>query len=183
MATDLKEVLSKYVPEHVLDDVAAEVQEAATPDSFRKELGELGAKAKEADALRDELESIKSAPKRKEALKRVGVEYDKQPKYGQKTLDAIPHDKLDDLQYVANFVKEEGFEATLQTEEKPGEKSGAERITDFTTSAGNGAPVQTSDEAKEQAFYADVEKVPDGDKNAMREVLIKHGRFDPSKQG
>jgi vacuolar-type H+-ATPase subunit I/STV1 len=175
MATDLREVLAKY---GLNEDAMAEIEEAATPDTFRSQLAELGAKAKRADELESRLSSIESAPKRKEALKRVGVDYDAQPKYGRKTLDAIPADRLDDLDFVANYVKEEGFEATLAPEQQTGERSGAEQIVDFTSNAGTGAPVRTGQQAADEAFYADLDRVPDGDKEAIREVLMKHGRLE-----
>lgn len=181
MADQLQEVLSKYVPAGVLEAVAEEVREAATPDSFRKELGELGAKAKEADSLRSELESIKSAPKRKEALQRVGINYDAEKKYGQEILDSIPHDKLDDLDFVAQFVQEKGFDADL-SQVTPQPQSEAERITQATVDLGTGTPANVSKDARQQEFLDALDKVPDGDKNAMNEVLAKFG-MSPATEG
>ena len=133
---------------------------------------------------RDELATFKAqvetAPKRKEALKRVGIDYDAQPKYGQKTLDALPADKLDDLDFVAKYVTDEGFAATLQPEQQTGEKSGAEAITDTLTQFGSGQPVRVGAEAAEADFLADLDKVPDGDKEALTEVLKKHNRHQQS---
>lgn len=178
MADGLREVLAKY---GLSEDAQAEIEEAATPDTFRSQLAELGAKAKKADELEARLASIESAPKRKEALKRVGIDYDAQPKYGQKTLDAIPHDKLDDLDFIANYVKEEGFEATLQPDEETPDRSGADQITDALTEMGTGAPVRPASQQADDDFYRDLDAIPDGDREAMREVLAKHGRLAPSE--
>lgn len=175
MADGLRQVLAKY---GLNEDAMAEIEEAATPDTFRSQLAELGAKAKRADELESRLSSIESAPKRKEALARVGIDYDAVPKYGQKALDALPVEHLEDLNKVAQYVSEQGFEANLQTDEAPREVSGAEAITNFMTQAGTGAPVRTGQAASEAAFYADLDKVPDGDKEGIRAVLAAHGRLE-----
>lgn len=176
---DIKEVLSQYVPASVLDQAVEEVTGTEiAPDWFRQQAAELGGAAKERDELKARLESIESAPKRKEALKRVGIDYDAQPRYGQKTLDAIPADKLDDLDFIANFVKEEGFPATVQPQQQQGDRSGAEQIVAFTTDAGTGAPLQTG---SDDDFYRELDAVPDGDKVATRAVLEKYGKVQPSE--
>lgn len=181
MAEDLREVLGRFVPQAVLDDAVEALKETdIAPEWWRSEMAKVAPDAKEAKELRAELESIRSAPKRKEALKRVGVDYDAVPLYGQKTLDALPADKLDDLDFVAQFVKEEGFEATLSPEQEVQERSGAEEMTHQQTSMGNGQPVRTGQQAADEAFYADLDAVPDGDKEGVRKVLEKHGRLAPT---
>lgn len=135
---------------------------------------------------RDELAAFKAhvetAPKRKEALQRVGIDYDALPKYGQKALDAIPTEDLDNLEKVAGFVSELGFEANLTTEQQAQVQTGAEQITQATVALGTGGSVATSKDAKQQAFLADLDSIPDGDKNAMAEVLAKHG-MGPQSEG
>lgn len=137
MGTDLREFLSKH---GLRDDVIEEAVEMAAPEFYRSEIAKVGAKAKKADELENELTSIRSAPKRKEALKRVGIDYDAVPKYGQDTLDSLPHDKLDDLDFVADFVKQKGFEAKVQSEEQTRERTGAEQVAEFASTAGQGPP-------------------------------------------
>lgn len=153
MAEDIREVLSRYVPASVLDEAVDAVKETEiAPEWYRNDIAKVGAEAKEAQQLRAKLESIESAPKRKEALSRVGIDYDAVPKYGQKALDGIPAKDLEDLEKVAQYVQEQGFEANLQAEQKPREKSGAEDITDFMTNVGSGTPTtETYEEAVAKA--------------------------------
>lgn len=150
MAEDIRTVLSKYVPSAVLDQAVEEVSGTdIAPEWFRQEVAKLGGAAKERDELKARLESIESAPKRKEALRRVGIDYDQVPKYGQKALDEIPTDDLDDLEKVAKFVSEQGFEAKVTPDESSQGGSGAEQITDFLTNQGTGSPAT---ETYEQAM-------------------------------
>lgn len=182
MADGLREALSKFVPESVLDQAVDAVKTTeVAPEWYRKDIAEVGAKAKKADELEARLNSIESAPKRKEALKRVGIDYDAVPKYGQEALDSLPADKLDDLDYVAKYVNEKGFEADL-SQQQPQPTSEAERITQATVDLGTGAPVRISQDARQQEFLAELDKVPDGDKNAMNEVLSKYG-MTPATEG
>ena len=181
MATDIKEVLSRFVPAKDLEEAVEAIRDTdIAPEWFRQEAAKLGADAKEAAALRARLESIESAPKRKEALKRVGIDYDAVPKYGQKALDDLPVEDLEDLTKVAQYVQEQGFEANLQTEDEARDKSGAESITDFTSSAGEGTPVRTSQQSKDEEFHRELEAAPD--KEAARAVLAKHGRLATDNQ-
>lgn len=147
MADGLREVLGKY---GLSDDAMAEIEEAATPDTFRSQLAELGAKAKKADDLEAELTSIKSAPKRQEAYQRVGLKTDL-PKYARDWLDQnIPLDKLDDLEFIASKVKEGGYEVDL-SQQQPGEKSPAERINEGIAGMGATPPAPEGYEAAVQA--------------------------------
>lgn len=174
MATDLKEVLGKYVPAAVLDEAVEEVSQTdIAPDWYRKQAAEMGGAAKERDDLRSRLESIESAPRRKEALKRVGIDYDAVPKYGQKALDGLPADDLDNLEKVAQFVQEQGFEANLTNEQTP-PQSGAERITAATIEMGNGTP--TTETYEEAVAKADSEKDLDA-------VYARFGKPVPERQG
>lgn len=159
------------------DEVLTQEQhdELADLSAAKEAIKEFNEVKRERDELAAFKQQVETSPKRKEALKRVGVDYDAVPKYGQKALDAIPSEDLDDLEKLAGHVQAEGFEATIQAEEE-GAKSGAEVITDFATST-TGTPVRTSKEASEQAFLADLDTVPDGDKQSLREVLAKHGRL------
>lgn len=149
MAEDIRSVLSKYVGPEVLDRVVDEVTSTEiAPDWFRKQAAELGGAAKERDDLKARLESIESAPKRKEALKRVGIDYDAVPKYGQKALDEIPAEDLDNLEKVAQYVQEQGFDAKVQAEQEGGEKPGSQQVTEFLTNQGAGTPgTETYEEA------------------------------------
>lgn len=178
MANELREYLDKLGLKEEAIDKAVEL---ATPENTRKDLGELGGKVKTLEAELAELRPLKEAPKRMEALKRVGIDYEAQPGYGKKALDSIPFDKLDDLDFVAQFVKDEGFEASLSPEQIAEGQTGAERITEATVGLGQGGPVQTTKSAKDQAFFDDLDRIPDGDKNAMAEVLAKHGRLPQSE--
>ena len=154
MAQDIREVLGKYVPAAVLDQAVEEVTGTdIAPDWFRQQAAELGGAAKERDELKSRLESIESAPKRKEALARVGIDYDAVPKYGQKALDALPASDLDDLEKVASYVQEQGFEANLT--EQAQNLTNAERISEATVDMGSGTPARTS--KSEEAYRSAVE--------------------------
>lgn len=181
MAEDIREVLGRYVPEAVLDEALDAVKSTEiAPKWFQDEVAKIGADAKEAKQLRAELESIKSAPKRKEALARVGIDYDAVPKYGQKALDELPVEDLDDLDKVAQYVQEQGFEANLQTEEAPKEQSGAEQIVNFTSSVGPGGPVKGKLTPADFASW-DHAKQRDFIENKPREYeAIKRGEEVPS---
>lgn len=146
MADGLRAVLAKY---GLNEEAISEIEEAATPDTFRSQLAELGAKAKRTDELESRLASIESAPKRREALARVGIDYDAVPKYGQKALDALPTEDLEDLAKVAKYVQEQGFEANIQPEPE-GERSGAEQISEFMAAAN---VVSTVMQPKSQQAY------------------------------
>lgn len=126
----------------------------------------------ERDDLASFKQNVETAPKRKEALKRAGIDYDALPKYGQKALDGIPAEDLDDLEKVSKFVKDEGFEASIKTPD-PGEQSGADTITAALTDMGSGTPVRTDAQAEYEAAR-DAAKTPE----ELRAVLAKHGQLD-----
>ena len=173
MAADLREVLGKYVPQAVLDQALEEIKDTeVSPEWYRAEAAKLGAAAKRAEEAEARLASIESGPKRREALQRVGIDYDAVPKYGQKALDQLPVDALDDIEQVAQYVQEQGFEATIQPTEQTGEKSGAEQMTDFLTSAGQGAPASIN---KDTEFQKELDAAPDMD--SAKQVLAKYGRL------
>lgn len=170
---DAKEALNRLKE---IEDVPSEVIEALEGSSLRQQVANLEARWRdEAEPAITYKQRHESLPKRKEALKRVGVDYDAEKPYGQKTLDSIPADKLDDLDFVASFVKEEGFEASIEAEGRTTEPSGAEVITDFATTASTGPRQRTSQEAANQALLTELDKVPDDDKEAIAAVLAKHG--------
>ena len=177
MAKDLKEVLAQYVPASVLDEAVQAVSDTEiAPDWFRQEAAKLGADAKEAAELRTKLESIELAPKRKEALGRVGIQYDDQPKFAQRFLDSIDAKTLDDLDKLAETVKNEGFDARLQPEHQ-GDPNQVEQIVNFTSET-QGAPLKRG---SDEDFYREFDAVPDGDKEASRRVLEKYGKAQPSE--
>lgn len=148
---DLREVLSKFVPESVLDQAVDELKDTEiAPEWFRQEAAKVGADAKEAKTLRAELESIKAEPKKVEAYKRVGLlpqdakDLTGLKPYARDWLDRnIALEDLDNLEKVANKVQEGGFEVDL-SQVQPQPQSGAERITQATVEMGTGTPTQES---------------------------------------
>lgn len=145
MADGLKEVLAKYVPESVLDDAVEAVKTTeVAPEWYRNDIAKIGGEVKEGREAKARLQAIESAPKRKEALQRVGIDYDAVPKYGQKALDAIPVEDLEDLEKVAKFVQAEGFDAKYDPE-GAGEVSNSEQVSEFSATAGTGAPPSGGD--------------------------------------
>lgn len=174
MADGLQEVLSKYVPASVLEEAVEAVKTTEiAPEWYRNDIAKVGAEAKEGRDAKARLASIESAPKRKEALKRVGVDYDAEKKYGQEKLDSLPADKLDDLDFVAQFVKEAGFDAKLPSEEGTPAASGAEEVVNFTQGAVGGQPPQQSSYEADMAAATTPEQVDD--------VYRKHGKPVPQR--
>lgn len=125
------------------------------------------------------VQKFETAPKRKEAWKLVGIDYDNEKQYGRDALDSYDGD-LDDTDALAAYATAKGFEATISSDAASGEKSGAEKITDSITQFGSGQPVRVGAEAAEADFLADLDKVPDGNKEALTEVLKKHNRHQQS---
>jgi predicted nucleic acid-binding Zn-ribbon protein len=174
MADGLKEALSKFVPASVLDEAVEAIKETeVSPEWYRSDIAKVGARAKQADEFEARLNSIESAPKRKEALKRVGIDYDAQPKYAQKVLDSYSGE-LDKLEDLASFVKDEGFEANLSTDETT-DKSAAAQITDAMTSL-TGEVVRTDKQAEmHKQLDAAAAK---GDEAEYDRILAAHGQLD-----
>lgn len=134
----------------------------------------------ERDQFASKLEQFETAPKRKEALKRVGIDYDALPKYGQKALDGIPAEDLDNLEKVAEFVQNEGFEANLQTEqEDTGEQSGAEQIVAFDSSMGSGTPAKGKVTPDVYASWSPEKRRDFQQKNPEATEALKRGEEAP----
>ena len=168
---DPKEALERLKE---IEEVPADVVKALEASPLRKQLTEWETRWRdEAEPALDYKAKHESLPKRKEALKRVGVDYDAEKPYGRKTLDSIPADKLDDLEFVANFVKEEGFEASLKSEGDEGEKSGAAEITDFLSAQGDGTPPRTDKNAE---MHKALEAAKSEEEAAK--ILAAHGQLD-----
>lgn len=122
-----------------IEGVPAEVIESLEGSSLRKRIDEFEAKWRdEAQPAIDFKRTQDTLPKRKEALKKAGVDYDSQKPFGKEVLDAIPAEKLEDAEFVAEFVQAKGFEATQQSDEGQGTKPAAQQIVDGTTGAGTG---------------------------------------------
>lgn len=153
MANELRTYLDSL---GLKEEAIEKAVELAVPDSFRKDLAEMGGRIKEYETELSDLRPLKDAPKRKEALKRVGVDYDAQPKSVRRTFDAIPSDKLDDLNHVAQVVQEEGIQADLSAVQEAQSQTAAEQISEATMGLGNGTPSRTtrSKEAYDAAVAA-----------------------------
>lgn len=128
---------------------------------------------RERDEAVSKVSRYETLPKLKESLGKVGINYDDQPKYAKEALDRIPADKLDDLEHVATYVQEQGFQATPAQKQEGGARPAAEAIVNQGLQAGS-QPITPSSEAD---FHRELDAVPDGDPQALREVLAKHGRL------
>lgn len=150
-----------------LDGVPTDVIEALEGSSLRQRINELETRwREEAEPAISFKQSQDTLPKRKDALKKAGVDYDAQKPFGKEVLDAIPADKLEDAEFVAEFVQAKGFEATVAQEEQ-GAKPGAQQIVEGTTGAGVGAPSSESYEAAVAAATTPEE---------LDAVYAKHGK-------
>lgn len=134
-----------------MDEVPSEVIEALEASPLRKQLAEWEAKwrdeAEPAIAFKATQETL---PKRKEAVKKAGIDYDSQPLYAQEVLDAIPADKLDNGEYVASYIQQKGFTATKQAEGGT-EQPKAAAIVEHATNAGTTPDQETYEAAIEAA--------------------------------
>lgn len=88
---------------------------------------------------RDELAQFKTeveiAPKRAEAVKNAGVDFESLPAYGQDYLKRnIPADKLEDGDFVASVIQQGGFQAQVHENQEQSAQSGADQIVEFSTS-------------------------------------------------
>lgn len=146
MATEFEQALERMeaadVPQNVIDDVKGAYEKDLDASSLRRKVGELEARWKnEAEPAIQKATYYETQPKRIEALKGIGVDYAAMPKYGQEVLDSLPADKLDDKEFVANFVQSKGFEITPQ-QAQPGDQSGAAQVVSQAVSGGQaGTPV------------------------------------------
>ena len=171
---ELREVLRKYVPESVLDAVTEEVADAATPETFRKQLGELGAKAKRADELEAQLSSINRAPKREALAEKFGVDL--------KHLSKAERHALEQFTWEGDEPSEEDFAAHISEWEIPtgqqqaqptGQQPAAGTIVDAATSIPSGR-FQMDPNAE---FHRELAAAaPGADSKA---VLAKYGRLAP----
>jgi hypothetical protein len=179
MAKDLREVLSKYVPQAVLDSVVDEVAEVDGPEWYRAEAAKLGAKAKRADELEAQLGSITKAPKREALAQKLGVDVNNLKKAERHALDQFTWDgdepSEDDF---AKHLAEWEIPTSNEPQAQQGQEPAAARIAEHAVSAGQGRPpAQTSDDD----FYRDLDSVEDGDREGVRGVLVKHGRTAPTE--
>lgn len=151
MAEELKDVLAQFVPQKDLDEAIEALKDTdISPEWFRAEAAKLGADAKEAQELRARLAAIESAPKRKEALSKVGVDLDAVPKYGQDWLEQnIPADKLEDQEFIAAKVSEGGFQPTKPAEQKR-EPQAVDQINAFLQSAGQTSSTPSGVDPREE---------------------------------
>lgn len=129
------ELETQNVKADVIERITTSLRSELDSSGLRKKLGELEAWRKDkGEPAIDKLQRYETAPKRKEALHRVGVDYESQPLYGREVLDSIPIDKLDDLEYVSQFVRDKGFEATAPIEQEQ-EQPPAAGVVEHATSA------------------------------------------------
>lgn len=177
MAADFRTTAAKYgLSEEAIDDL----ETAATPDSFRKQLGELGAAAKERDELKAWKESIEKAPRRVQAFLARGVDVNTLTKAEKKAIEGFTWEGDEPTpEAVAEFISEWDLPVTDQAPPQTDEQSPARRIVDAANRLGEGAPPKpTSD----KAFHDALDKVPDGDDEGTKAVLAQFGRL-PASEG
>lgn len=136
---DLLEELETYnVPTEVIDRLKAE-RDSST---LRKKLeDEIAWRKEHGEPAVQKVQYFETQPKRKETLASVGIDYDSLPKYGQEVLDSLPTDKLDDKDYVANFVQSKGFEVAQQQAPEPATEPAAGVVAQAISGGQAGAPV------------------------------------------
>ena len=150
----------------------ADYDELADLSAAKEAIKEFNQVKSERDDLQGRVERFETAPKRKEALKRVGIDYDAQPKFAQRFLDGIDAETLDDLEQLAKVVNDEGFEAKVE-QASGGDEPAAAQIVSQGVEAAPSTPTSSTD----SDFYRDLDAVPDGDKEAVKAVMAKHGRL------
>lgn len=153
------------------DKIADEFAEALQPEWYRKDIAEVGAKAKQVESLEAKLATLERQPQLASAVKELGVDYEAQPKFARSYLDAFDGDPSD-KEALAAYLTEGGFEAKSEPAgqtERPAAAVIAEQAT------GGGTPTSAGD--AKAALHADLDAIPDGDPEALREVLAKHGQL------
>lgn len=172
MAT--KEEIQALLEEHDVPDSAIQtVVSELDSSSLRKKLGELEGRWKsEAEPAISYKQRHETLPKRVEAFKRVGIDYEAQPPYARKVLDTLDAEKLDNLEEVAGFVKAEGFEAKVQPDQSTDTPPNAQAVVNQGLTGGIPPNV---DADKEAAFNRDMDAAQTEAEGI--EVLRKHGRL------
>lgn len=177
MATDLREVLGKYVPQAVLEQALEEIKDTdAAPEWFRTEAAKLGSAAKERDELRARLESIEKGPRREALAAKFGVDVT--------SLKKAERHALEQFDWEGDEPSEEAFAQHLSEWEIPASgkpdqptisEPNAARIVDQAVNSSS-VPLPTNQDAE---FHRELDAVPDGDKQAVTAVLEKYGRLAP----
>lgn len=137
MANDLREYLDSLGLKEEAIDKAVEL---AVPDTFRKDLAEMGGRLKEQDTELSELRPLKEAPKREAAAGRFGLKYETGPKYLRDVFDKIPLKELDNEEFVSQHLREHDIEVTAPTQQPTGGTTKAEQIVTATSQLGGGQP-------------------------------------------
>ena len=128
MGTDF-EAVRQWLEEN---DAPKEVKEAFDASPLRTQLEEATKKAatleSELTKATSKLTKIEKAPVLKKSLEQLGVDYDAQPRFGKKALEAFEWEGDEpDLEQLASYLTEEGFEVA-QTQAEAQEQTGAEKI-------------------------------------------------------
>ena len=112
---DKQELLEQLESYNVPTDVIETFKQELDSSSLRQKLeSEIAWRKEHGEPAVQKVSYFETQPKRKETLAGIGIDYDSLPKYGQEVLDSLPADKLDDKEFVANFVQSKGFEANSQ---------------------------------------------------------------------
>lgn len=168
MAT-LEDLAAKYGWK---DEVLDEIRESAVPENFRKELGELGAKAKRAEDLEKELDGYRRAPARAQLWKDLNIDFDSLKPLEKKALESWTWEgDTPDKEKAAEFLTQNGIAASAPQNQEGQQQPAAAQIVNQGIQAGGVAPSSEAD------FQRELDAVPDGDRQAIREVLAKHGRL------
>lgn len=107
------------VPQDVIDGFRAEFDSSG----LRKKIGEYERRWKEeaepALSFKKEYELL---PKRKAALEPFDIDYEKSPKYLKTVFNAMDPKKLDDQEYVSQYLRDNDVEVNLRGEQEQGEE-------------------------------------------------------------
>lgn len=109
------------------NDAPKEVLEAFQASPLRAQVEEanktIATLTQERDDAVSRITKIERAPGLKKALEQLGIDYEKQPRFGKKSLDAFEWEGDEpDLEKLAEYVEAEGFDYTpfeQTTEDKP----------------------------------------------------------------
>lgn len=176
MATDIREVLSKYVPQSVLDEALEEIKTTEiAPEWYRNDIAKVGAEAKEAQQLRARLASIEKAPKREALAKRFGVD--------MSSLKRAERHALEQFDWEGDEPSEEAFAQHLSEWEIPTQGQPQGQSSEAPNAAGvveaaqrfGSTPAPTNQDAE---FYRELAAAPTAE--AGQQVLAKYGRLATS---
>lgn len=128
MAGSIKERLDELEEYGVPSDVIDALRQEVDSSKLRQKVGELEARWKdEGEPAIAKVQEFETRPKRIEALRKAGIDYEDLKPYARDYLDRnIPADKLEDSDYIAEVISQGGFEASLEVEQ--GEQTGAEQM-------------------------------------------------------